>query len=165
MRLRFTKFSDKQPTLTCIRDDGTTTWFQSETNGDFFVYHDLTHYAVESVMGYTKAFFGLVKAGRDLNDFNTDGETMVDLDPEASYAELFAGILSIRTYQADHMQAPESAIAYADVIQTIVDRCAEFELPAPVISEEKYNAVVALQRELHQRWQQTEPGSALELDL
>jgi hypothetical protein len=42
-------------------------------NGEFFVAHDLLHYAVENTLGFSTAFWGMVAAGRDLDDFGTRG--------------------------------------------------------------------------------------------
>lgn len=48
MRVHIKKGRDGRPTLTCIRADGSRTWSRVHP---FFPLHDLTHYAVESVLG------------------------------------------------------------------------------------------------------------------
>ena len=53
-----------------MRDDGTRTWGKLHP---FFPEHDLTHFAVEGVLGLTEAFFGLVRSGWQLDDFSTPG--------------------------------------------------------------------------------------------
>lgn len=87
------KRSDGAATLSCTRADGTSTW---QTNagdkGHFFVHHDLTHYAVETELGHTKGFYGLVAAGWELTDFGSPwprGPLPSDLDP----SELIVGFL------------------------------------------------------------------------
>ncbi|HEY5060709.1 MAG TPA: hypothetical protein VII52_04185, partial [Gemmatimonadaceae bacterium] len=68
--IRIKKKSDGSAALSCIRADGTTTWQQQNGKlGRFFPLHDLTHYAVESVLGFRNAFYGLVASGWDLADF------------------------------------------------------------------------------------------------
>ena len=50
MVIRLTKGKGEKPgTLTCVRDDGTTTWQKSS---EYFARHDLMHYAVETTLGY-----------------------------------------------------------------------------------------------------------------
>lgn len=96
MVIKFAKHANRPPTLNCIRDDGTATWFTaSAANGDHFVAHDLLHYAVEGVLGYTTAFYGLVAEGRDLHDFGSR-EGVPDSRPysrEAIDAERLVGLI------------------------------------------------------------------------
>jgi len=56
MIIEIRKGRDGPPSLTCIRADGSRTWARMHP---FFPLHDLTHLAVESVMGFDQAFFGL----------------------------------------------------------------------------------------------------------
>jgi len=60
--------NDKSGTLTCLRDDGSSTWQKSS---DYFAYHDLIHYAVETTLGFRDAFLGLVAKGKGLDEFGT----------------------------------------------------------------------------------------------
>lgn len=70
LRIRIKKLSDGNAALTCVRADGSTTWQrQMGLSGGFFPLHDLTHYAVETVLGVNGAFFGLVASGWEINDF------------------------------------------------------------------------------------------------
>ena len=39
----------------------------------FFARHDLTHYAVETVLGYGLGFYGLLAAGWEFTDFGAPG--------------------------------------------------------------------------------------------
>ena len=66
------KRSDKPDTLTCLRDDGTSTWMVERPG---FVFHDLAHYAVETTFRWRAGFFGLVASGWELRDFGHDPET------------------------------------------------------------------------------------------
>jgi hypothetical protein len=97
MVVQFTKHSDKAPTLTCIRNDGSTTWFRAGHNGEFFVAHDLLHFAVESILGYSTAFYGMVAAGRDLNDFGSQNGVPDErkYSAEALKAEHIVGLIQV----------------------------------------------------------------------
>ena len=59
LTIEFKKTKDGRPSLACVRPDGTRTWARVHP---FFPTHDLTHCAVESVLGFDQAFFGLVAA-------------------------------------------------------------------------------------------------------
>ena len=61
LAVRLTRKRDGAVVLELRRADGTTTW-QKRTGptAEFFAVHDLTHYAVETVLGYRRAFYGLV---------------------------------------------------------------------------------------------------------
>ena len=64
------KKSDGSASLACRRADGSVTWQRQEgAQGRFFPRHDLTHYAVETVLGMDQGFFGLVASGWELGDF------------------------------------------------------------------------------------------------
>jgi len=70
MRIRIHNRVDGLAVLRCERADGTVTWQRHpEKNSRFFPPHDLTHYAVETVLGFRHAFYGLVSDGWDLSDF------------------------------------------------------------------------------------------------
>ena len=72
LKIRIKKNADGSAALTLVRPDGTTTWQkQNGKLGRFFPLHDLTHYSVETALGYTNAFYGLVASGWDIGDFTT----------------------------------------------------------------------------------------------
>lgn len=73
------------PVLTCIRDDGSTTWAKTP-HGGFFPRHDLMHYAVETTLYFRDAFFGLVAGGWSIEAFTEPGATQ-RLPVEAQQAE------------------------------------------------------------------------------
>jgi hypothetical protein len=70
MVIQLKKGRDGPATLACVRVDGTRTWGKEHP---FFPVHDITHCAVESVLGFDQAFFGLIAAGWDIDDFEKPG--------------------------------------------------------------------------------------------
>ena len=66
MLIQLKKGRDGPSTLSCLRSDGSRTWAKEHP---FFPLHDLRHYAVESVLGFDEAFFGLIAAGWEIDDF------------------------------------------------------------------------------------------------
>lgn len=67
LRIRIKKGRDGPHSLVMIREDGSHTRQHQRTG--FFPVHDLTHYAVETTLGFQRAFYGLVSEGWDLDDF------------------------------------------------------------------------------------------------
>jgi hypothetical protein len=66
MLIQLKKGRDGPATLACVRADGSRTWGKEHP---FFPVHDLTHCAVESVLDFDQAFFGLIATGWDIDDF------------------------------------------------------------------------------------------------
>lgn len=87
------KKSDGSASLACRRADGSVTWQRQEgAQGRFFPRHDLTHYAVETVLGMDQAFYGLVASGWGFGDFGHPWPRG-PMPPEAIAAELIVGYL------------------------------------------------------------------------
>ncbi|MEO7520310.1 MAG: hypothetical protein ABIW79_00710 [Gemmatimonas sp.] len=69
LRIELEKRTDGDVIFRCIRADGSTTWQRhTGARGVFFVYHDLTHLAVERTLRLQNGFFGLMAAGWDIAD-------------------------------------------------------------------------------------------------
>ncbi len=86
--IRIKKKTDGAAALSCLRADGSVTWQRQEGPfARFFPIHDLTHYAVETVLRHRKGFYGLVADGWDLTDFGRRRDLPEDLDP----SELIVG--------------------------------------------------------------------------
>jgi hypothetical protein len=74
LTLQFTKRKDGGALLRCIRADGSATWQrQDDERAAFFPRHDLTHYAVESELGFGRGFYGLIADGWEIADTTGKG--------------------------------------------------------------------------------------------
>src|SRR5438874_8753640 len=95
LTIRIKKGRDGSAALTLTRADGTVTWQrQTGQQARFFPRHDLTHYAVETVLGHRRGFYGLVVEGWNLTDFGAPwprGRMPVDTDP----SELIVGFFDM----------------------------------------------------------------------
>lgn len=91
MTITFQKKEDSA-TINITRSDGSTTGNKTNHIG---VIHDLCHYAVEEAMGFKKAFFGLIDAGYDIDDFEKMGHQRPP--------ELIPEHLPVEAKQAEHM--------------------------------------------------------------
>src|SRR5215204_412329 len=93
LHIRLKKRADGSSAQSCTRSDGSVTWQrQREGLAQFFTRHDLTHIAVESVLGHRQGFYGLLAIGWNFTDFGAPwprGRIPAEVDP----SELFVGLL------------------------------------------------------------------------
>jgi hypothetical protein len=157
MIIRIKKNADGRTSLTCTRADGTVTW--QSLNGataQFFPRHDLTHYAVETVLAEIQGFYALVAAGWDLSDFGSPwprGRIPVD----ASLSEMIVGSLDLERRTG----VPTNA---DDINARLVEFCAENKFPPPPrISDVDLERIRRTRAELFARWEAVTPGDALEI--
>jgi hypothetical protein len=68
LRIEYVKRSDGSVVLRCTRKDGSVTWEVRSKHAEFFAFHDLSHFAVETVLRFQKGFFGLIADGWDIVD-------------------------------------------------------------------------------------------------
>lgn len=143
------------PVLTCIRDDGGTTWAKMPYGG-FFPRHDLMHYAVETTLGFREAFFGLVASGWSVETFSEPGVTK-RLPPEAKYAEFL-----VEQLEREHRFGECST---ADAFNaTIADSVRQAGLaPYRPILQKELDAIRARYEELLARYVALPDGNKLEL--
>jgi hypothetical protein len=157
MTIRIKKNADGRTSLSCTRADGTTTW-QTLNGGQarFFPRHDLTHYAVETVLGRKQAFYGLVAAGWELSDFGTPWPRG-RIPAEAMLTEMIVGALDVERGTGEFAQA-------ADINRRLSEVCAENSLSCPAeLSEDDLTRIRRKRAELFAAWEAVKPGDALEL--
>ena len=73
LKIEIVKQHDGGGVLRCTRADGSFTWQKQAKHAAHFALHDLTHYAVETVLGYRRGFFGLIAEGWDVEDTTGKG--------------------------------------------------------------------------------------------
>ena len=152
------KHRDGSAALTCTRADGTATWQRQQgAQARFFPRHDLTHYAVETVLGHRRGFYGLVAEGWDLSDFGTPwprGPMPADTDP----SELIVGFLD-----AERASGVEwTAADLNDKIALHASQHGPFVV-GPAITDEQLARIRERRRELFARWDAVPEGETLEL--
>ncbi len=160
LAIRFTKREDGDVVLRCTRADGSATWQrQSGRTAGFFVFHDLRHLAVETVLGFRHGFWGLVADGWDIEDTTGKG-TRGPLPAEALLVEQLVGLLDReRVGGAAPMRADE---LNAQLAASAGDGRAP---PSRPFTDAELDAVRARAEELHERWARLAPGGELELRL
>jgi hypothetical protein len=157
MVIRIKKGADGRTSLSCTRADGTSTWQRQEgVQASFFPRHDLTHYAVETVLRQSRGFYSLVAAGWDLSDFGTPWPRG-KLSKDANLVEMIVGFF-------DRDRASGQRETAEDLNAHLAAYCEENDLPAPEeFTEESLSLVRRKRSELFARWEAVEPGAALEL--
>jgi hypothetical protein len=107
MIVHFTKRNDGRALLRCVRTDGSTTWQrQDDERALFFPLHDLTHFAVETELGFASGFFGLIASGWDIEETTGKGDRG-PLPNEAIEVEYIVGALSAERAGNQGCPAPE----------------------------------------------------------
>jgi hypothetical protein len=155
--IRIKKKPDGATALSCQRPDGSIAWQRQQGgNARFFPYHDLTHYAVETVLQYRDAFYGLIAQGWDFTDFASPSPRG-PIPTEAQSAEQLVGLLS-----ADRISGDESS---ADDFNAMSRQFSESRgLRAHLnLTNEQLAQIRQSTRELFARWKATPPGETLEL--
>lgn len=147
LQIEILKQADGSGVLRCTRQDGSFTWQKQVRHAAHFALHDLTHYAVETTLGYRHGFFGLVAAGWDLEDTTGKG-SRGPLPEEAVEVERIVGLLDA-----------ERASGAQWTVQ-------EFNRFSPrAVSETELSAVRELRAALFREWSAVTAGEKLSLKL
>jgi hypothetical protein len=141
----------------CTRPDGSSTWQRLPAGrSDFFPVHDLTHYAVETVLGHRLGFYGLLANGWGFTDFAAPwprGRIPADADP----SELIVGFFDAQRCGVDDWPA-------AQFNQYAADFYASIGAPnPPTLTDDQLDRIRARLRELRAQWEALPPGAGLEL--
>lgn len=156
--IRIKKKTDGAAALTCLRPDGSTTWQRQEGRlGAFFPLHDLTHYAVETVLGFRRAFYGLVADGWDISTFDERG-IATRLPEEALLTEVIVSFF-------DAERASGTISSAADFNWKLDNYYAEHDIPAPPfrMTDEALARIREVRGALFSRWRDLPAGDTLEL--
>jgi hypothetical protein len=121
-------------------------WQKLPKHGAHFALHDLTHFAVETTLGYRRGFYGLLAEGWDFDDVTGKG-MRGPLPKEALEVERIVGVFD-----------SERACGAMFTVE-------EFNEYAPrELTEAEVLAVRKLRGELFERWFAVEPGRDLDLE-
>lgn len=156
--IRIKKKNDGSAALTCTRADGSVTWQRQDGRlGVFFPFHDLTHYAVETVLVFRRGFYGLLAEGWDLSSFGEPG-TKSRLPEDASLAELIVGFFDLERMTGNAASADEFN-------EKIRDYFADNSLPSTQfrLDQEQLASIRRRLDDLFARWRAVPAGETLEL--
>ena len=151
MIIELKKGRDGPTILACVRPDGTRTWGKVAR---FFPVHDLTHCAVESVLGFKEAFFGLAASGWNIDDFAAPG-VAARLPAEAVWAESIVGLLDLERGTGTEWTAAEFNTALSESLR------GQGRAAFRVITADELLRTRGLRNELQVRWEALPPGEVL----
>jgi hypothetical protein len=158
LTIRIKKKTDGNAALSCVRADGSTTWQRQEgAQGAFFPLHDLTHYSVETVLGFRRAFYGLVADGWDLSTFGEPG-TKTRIPEEAGLAEVIVGFFDV--------ERATGIVSSADDFNWKIQSYWEHNALPPIsfrMTDDALARIRALRGELFAKWRALPPGETLQL--
>jgi hypothetical protein len=158
LKIRLKRRSDGSAALTCEREDGSVTWQRQEGSlGMVFPSHDLTHYAVETALGYEHGFFGLVADGWDLSDFASPW-SRGPIPAEALEVELIVGLLDMQRL----MNANWTAEQLLEQGKLYVESRGK-KAQLPLLTDEMFARVLERRRDVFSRYAAIAPGETLEL--
>ena len=157
--IRIKKNKDGSASLACVRADGSTTWQRQDGQlGAFFPPHDLTHYAIETVLGYRSGFYGLIADGWEISDFDTPFPRG-KLPWEAREVEALVGALDV-----DRMTGElRSSAEVNEQVRFTLSRDKAASGAARQLTEAELTRVREFRGEVLEKWSALEPGETLEL--
>jgi hypothetical protein len=145
LQIKIVKQPDGTGVLRCTRQDGSVTWQKQARHAAHFALHDLTHYSVETALGYRRGFFGLIAEGWDIDDTTGKG-SRGSLPPEALEVERIVGLFD------------------AERAGRELWTCEQFNESSPRrLTEADIQNVRSLRSDLFQKWSLVAPGQKLEL--
>jgi hypothetical protein len=158
LTVRIKKNADGSAALSCTRADGTVTWQRQQgAQGRFFPRHDLTHFAVETILRHERGFYGLVASGWDMSDFGAPwprGRIPADADP----SELIVGFLDTERASGMRWSAADfndkAAAYYRDHLPGTTP---------PTLGDDDLARIRQRRAELFAAWDAVPPGGTLEL--
>jgi hypothetical protein len=154
LHVQFEKRSDGSVILRCVRKDGSTTWQRHEKHAHFFSFHDLRHFAVETTLGFSTGFYGLIAEGWDIADTTGKG-SRGKIPLEAILVEHVVGLLE---RELSGGAPPLTAAAFNTQIREMLGT-----LQTRLFSDVELTDVRRRIDDLHSQWAALPSGSTLDL--
>ena len=151
------KQRDGSVVLRATRSDGSIVWQKQErARAAFFPLHDLTHYAVESVLRIGDAFFGLIAAGWSIEDTEGKG-ARGSLPLNALFVEAVVGAL-------DTERASGARWTAVEFNHSMATHMARTGRAAPLqLTDEDLSRIRKRRAELFATWEALPAGQSLRM--
>lgn len=164
LQIRLKRHADSSASLSCTRRDGSVTW-QRQHGPTALVMpaHDLTHFAVESTLGFRRGFYGLLADGWEITDFAKPWPRG-PIPNDALVVELIVGFLDAERRQGEAMTA---AAFQTQAEQYVASRLAVGKtMPDGLrpLTDDELARVRARRDDLLARWADVPVGGDLDLD-
>ena len=145
LHIEIVKRADGAGVLRCTRQDGSVTWQKQARHAVHFALHDLTHYAVETTLGYRRGFFGLIAEGWNVEDTTGKGVRGA-LPAEALEVEQIVGLFD--------SERSSGALWSVDEFN---------EFTGHTFTLVEIQNIRAMRADLFRKWFEVPPGERLEL--
>lgn len=157
LTIELSKTASGDSVLRCVRADGSASWQRNAgPRARFFAMHDLTHYAVESMLETDEGFYGLIARGWDIEE--TTGKGAKGALPEAAIAvEHLVGLLDAERSSGTTIPAAE-VNAYSAAFARESGRAG-----LPELSEELLRRIRAEATQWQTAWNNLSPGETMTL--
>ena len=155
---RIKKRRDADAMLVLVREDGSTTTSAIGRPDGYGPVHDLCHYVIESTLGLSEGFLGLVASGWEIADFEVKG-AVARLPVQAFLAESAAGELSRQAMMWQYSSAED----FVWSLKTILRNGHQDEAIVPEIDDATFEAMRSRLLELRAQWNEVPLGGTLEL--
>ena len=160
LEIRLKRHPDASASITLTREDGTVTWQrQNGQLGMVFPPHDLTHFAVETELGYRSGFYGLVADGWEIADFAAPWPRG-PIPREALEVELIVGFFDAERRNPTRWSADEFN-EHARMFVAASKHAGK--LATPQLTEAQVDRVRGVRDALLARWHALSPGEAMDL--
>lgn len=154
VKIRIKKGRDGPNVFVVTRADGSVA--VQHQRQPFFASHDLTHYAVESVLQH-RGFYSLLAEGWSLDDFGPPWPRgRIELDADLS--ERIVGLLDLERASGVIMSAEDANASLKDHFSRIGSNA-----EIPTLREDQLADIRRLRGQLLQQWVALAPGEAMEL--
>ena len=151
--MEITKNIDKPHVICYMRDDGSKTWMYAD---NFFVRHDLSHYAIEKILGYTTAFMGMLNNGMDIKDFeDREKRKKITMTKEAMNSEQMANLFLMEVVQGYLADFNDTLKQTFTVKEQVFD--------APIVTRNQLATIRKYVRELYKNWDELPAGETMSL--
>jgi hypothetical protein len=152
MVMEITKNIDKPHVICYVRDDRTKTWMHAD---NFFVRHDLSHYAIEKILGYTTAFMGMLNKGMDIKDFeNREKRSKMAITNEARNSEQMANLFLMEVAQGN-LEDFNDTLKQTFTGTQVID--------VPFLTSNEVAAIRNYLKELYKNWDELPAGETMSL--
>jgi hypothetical protein len=164
LHIRLKRHADGSASLTCTRRDGSVTW-QRQNGPTALVMpaHDVTHFAVESTLGFRHGFYGLLADGWEITDFAPPWPRG-PIPDEALVVELIVGFLDAERRQGEAMTAAAFQMQAEQYVASRVAVGKKMPDGLRPLTDNELARVRARRDDLLARWADVPVGGDLELD-
>lgn len=158
LQVEIVKRTDGGAVLRCTRADGSVSWQRiGGAQAGFFPRHDLTHVAVETVLGTRQSFLRLVADGWEIEETTGKG-ARGPIPPEALLVERLVGMLDVERGTGSDWTAAE----FAEQITAADPRLTSL---TSILTDSCMAAIRARRAELFSQWDLVPAGESLSIHL